>query len=89
MYIKIDGTVFNFCKNKCHKNLIELKRIPRRTSWTQPYMREKTAKMSTSKKKAPKRKKGAPSKKKPSVQKKAAERKSGDVKDKKGMKKNK
>jgi large subunit ribosomal protein L24e len=47
MYVKIDGTIYNFCKNKCHKNLIDLKRVPRRTKWTQPYMREKSSKTST------------------------------------------
>lgn len=58
MFIKVDGTIFNFCKNKCHKNMIELKRIPRRTSWTQQHMREKSTKMSTKGKKVTKRKKG-------------------------------
>ncbi len=62
MFIKVDGTIFNFCKNKCHKNMIELKRIPRRTSWTQQYMREKSTKMSTEGKKVTKKKKGKPTK---------------------------
>jgi large subunit ribosomal protein L24e len=60
MYVKIDGTIYNFCKNKCHKNLIELHRVPRRTRWTQPYMREKSSKISTKEKKAPKKSKGKP-----------------------------
>lgn len=58
IYVKVDGTVFNFCKNKCFKNLIELKRIPRRTRWTQPYLREKSTKMSAKEKKVSKRRKG-------------------------------
>ena len=29
MYIKTDGTVFHFCTNKCQKNMLKLKRIPR------------------------------------------------------------
>lgn len=56
MYVKIDGTIYNFCKNKCHKNLIELHRIPRRTGWTQPHIREKssrTAQKKTTAKKKP------------------------------------
>jgi large subunit ribosomal protein L24e len=60
MYIKIDGSTFNFCGNKCQKNLIVLKRVPRRVRWTQPYMREKSAKMSTKGKKASKKRKGKP-----------------------------
>lgn len=79
MYVKTDGTVFNFCKNKCHKNLIDLHRIPRRTGWTQPYMREKTSKMSAKEKKVSK-KKGQPSKKRPLKRKKAPESKSDNEK---------
>jgi large subunit ribosomal protein L24e len=58
MYVKVDGTTYNFCKNKCEKNLIDLKRIPRRTRWTQAYGREKSAKMSTKEKKVSKKSKG-------------------------------
>jgi large subunit ribosomal protein L24e len=62
MYVKIDGTVYNFCKNKCHKNLIELHRIPRRTGWTQPHIREKSSKVTGKKKRAPKKKTAKPAK---------------------------
>jgi large subunit ribosomal protein L24e len=37
IYIKKDGTVFNFCKNKCYKNMVELKRVPRKVRWTKHY----------------------------------------------------
>ncbi len=37
MYVKRDGTVFNFCSNKCKKNLIVLKRTPRLVKWTKAY----------------------------------------------------
>ncbi|MCI0496764.1 MAG: 50S ribosomal protein L24e [Thermoplasmata archaeon] len=37
MYVKRDGTVHHFCSKKCYKNLIELKRVPRRTRWSQRY----------------------------------------------------
>ena len=75
MYIKVDGTVYNFCKNKCHKNLIELKRVPRRTSWTQPYLREKSAQSSTKGKKGVKRKKAGATKGKVMKRKKVPEKK--------------
>ncbi|HID71311.1 MAG TPA: 50S ribosomal protein L24e [Thermoplasmata archaeon] len=41
MYVKRDGTVFYFCKNKCKKNMIVLKRVHRRTRWTNIYHKEK------------------------------------------------
>jgi large subunit ribosomal protein L24e len=41
MYIKKDGTIFQFCSSKCQKNLVKLKRVPRRTEWTERYVREK------------------------------------------------
>jgi len=37
MFIKKDGTVFNFCSNKCKKNNIGLGRVSRRTRWTTRY----------------------------------------------------
>jgi large subunit ribosomal protein L24e len=45
MYIKKDGVVFNFCTSKCFKNMIQLGRVPRRTTWTQYYAREKQIRM--------------------------------------------
>lgn len=41
MYVKTDGTVFNFCSSKCQKNMLDLGRVPRRTRWSSKY--EKTA----------------------------------------------
>ncbi len=41
MYIKKDGVVYNFCSSKCYKNLVILGRVPRRTTWTRSYEREK------------------------------------------------
>lgn len=41
MFIKRDGVVYQFCTSKCFKNLVELKRIPRRTTWTEWCAREK------------------------------------------------
>ena len=37
MFVRKDGTVLYFCKNKCQKNLLQLKRIPRRVQWTKEY----------------------------------------------------
>ncbi len=37
MYIKNDGTIFNFCSMKCQKNLLKLKRTPREIKWTKAY----------------------------------------------------
>src|SRR5512137_1578476 len=45
MYIKKDGVVFNFCSSKCFKNLVILGRVPRRTTWTRYYEREKQVRM--------------------------------------------
>ena len=39
MYVKRDSTIFHFCSTKCQKNLINLKRSPRRTKWTKKYER--------------------------------------------------
>ncbi|MDR0888158.1 MAG: 50S ribosomal protein L24e [Candidatus Methanoplasma sp.] len=43
MYVKKDGTVFNFDSNKCYKNQIQLKRVARTTAWTEKAAIEKAA----------------------------------------------
>ena len=45
MYVKKDGVIYQFCTSKCFKNLVELKRVPRRTTWTGWYSREKQVRM--------------------------------------------
>jgi len=45
MYVKRDGVVYQFCTSKCFKNLVELKRVPRRTAWTEWCAREKQVRM--------------------------------------------
>lgn len=82
IYVKIDGTIFNFCRNKCHKNLIELKRIPRRTRWTQSYVREKSTKTSAKETKVSKSKKGKLVKGETGKRKKVLKIKSKGAKDK-------
>ncbi len=41
MFVKKDGTTFNFCSSKCEKNLLKLKRNPRNTKWTKEYHKQK------------------------------------------------
>ena len=74
IYVKVDGTVYNFCKSKCHKNLIKLNRVPRRIKWTQPYLREKASKATTHERKVPKGKGVKVAKKKPVAQKVAPDK---------------
>ncbi|MGB2581229.1 MAG: 50S ribosomal protein L24e [Thermoplasmata archaeon] len=45
MYVKRDGVVYQFCTSKCFKNMVELKRVPRRTAWTEWCAREKQVRM--------------------------------------------
>jgi large subunit ribosomal protein L24e len=40
MYVKKDGKIFFFCSTKCYKNMIELKRVPRRTQWSKLHVKE-------------------------------------------------
>jgi large subunit ribosomal protein L24e len=45
MYVKKDGVVYNFCTSKCYKNMVILGRVPRRTTWTRYFEREKAIRM--------------------------------------------
>ena len=40
MYVKKDAHVYHFCSSKCYKNMIELKRVPRRTRWSKHHTKE-------------------------------------------------
>ncbi|PIN87732.1 50S ribosomal protein L24e [Candidatus Woesearchaeota archaeon CG10_big_fil_rev_8_21_14_0_10_32_24] len=40
LYIYASGKVANFCSNKCEKNLIQLKRKPVETQWTEAFKKE-------------------------------------------------
>ena len=51
MFVKKDGTVLNFCTNKCYKNMVELKRVPRTTAWTEKFEVEKEARLKAAEKK--------------------------------------
>ncbi len=37
IFVKKDGTVHYFCKNKCQKNMLNLGRVPRRVRWSKKY----------------------------------------------------
>ncbi|MCJ2534327.1 MAG: 50S ribosomal protein L24e [Candidatus Thermoplasmatota archaeon] len=37
IFVKRDGAVLYFCKNKCQKNMLKLKRVPRRIRWSKYY----------------------------------------------------
>ncbi len=39
MYVRRDGRVFYFCSGKCEKNMLKLKRSPRKLKWTKYYSR--------------------------------------------------
>lgn len=43
MYVRKDGTVYNFDSNKCYKNMIVLKRVPRTVEWTAKAQEERKA----------------------------------------------
>lgn len=47
IHVKKDATVYQFCTSKCYKNMIQLRRVPRRTEWTAQFFREKEAKLKT------------------------------------------
>jgi large subunit ribosomal protein L24e len=40
LYIKKDGTKYNFCSNKCQKNQIGLKRVNRNVKWTAAFEKQ-------------------------------------------------
>ncbi|MGI6009103.1 MAG: 50S ribosomal protein L24e [Methanomethylophilus sp.] len=43
MYVRKDGTVLYFDANRCYKNMVQLKRVPRTTLWTEKAHAEKDA----------------------------------------------
>jgi len=40
MFVKRDGKILYFCSRKCEKNMIELKRNPRKLKWTKYYSKQ-------------------------------------------------
>ncbi|MCD6513148.1 MAG: 50S ribosomal protein L24e [Thermoplasmata archaeon] len=39
MYVKKDGTILYFCSSKCRKNMLKLKRDPKKVRWSALYRR--------------------------------------------------
>lgn len=39
MLVRNDGTILWFCSAKCRKNMLELRRDPRRLKWTGKYVK--------------------------------------------------
>lgn len=37
MYVRKDGTIHNFCNQKCRKAMLVYKKNPRKTRWTEVY----------------------------------------------------
>jgi large subunit ribosomal protein L24e len=33
MFVRRDGSVLYFCSSKCEKNMLKLKRVPRKIKW--------------------------------------------------------
>ncbi len=52
MFVKKDGSVYYFDANRCYKNMIELKRVPRTTRWTEKAHAEKDARLKSERAKA-------------------------------------
>ena len=49
-YEKRDGSVLFFDANKCYKNMIALKRVPRTTQWTDKAISEKKIRLKSAEK---------------------------------------
>lgn len=39
LYVRRDGTRYNFCSGKCQKQLLVLKHVPRRVKWTATFQK--------------------------------------------------
>jgi large subunit ribosomal protein L24e len=39
LYVKRDGTRYQFCSSKCRRNLLDLGRVPRTVKWTKHYIK--------------------------------------------------
>jgi len=50
MFVKKDGKVLHFCRMKCEKNQLKLKRTPAKLLWTKEGQKAKSERMKTLKK---------------------------------------
>ncbi len=39
MLVRNDGSILYFCSDKCKKNMLKLKREPRKLKWTNKYVK--------------------------------------------------
>ncbi|MET1124964.1 MAG: 50S ribosomal protein L24e [Archaeoglobaceae archaeon] len=39
MFVRRDGRILYFCSGKCEKNMLKLKRNPRKLKWTKYYVK--------------------------------------------------
>ena len=37
IFVRKDGTILNFCTNRCRKAMLKYKKNPRKTRWTSMY----------------------------------------------------
>ncbi len=44
MFVKKDGAVLYFCSSKCEKNMLKLKRAPRKVTWIRKKKKSTTKK---------------------------------------------
>jgi len=47
MFVRNDGKILYFCSRKCEKNMLELKRVPKKVKWTKEYRRWKKIRLKT------------------------------------------
>ncbi len=40
MHVRKDAHILFFCSSKCRKNMVQLKRVPRKTEWTKLHIKE-------------------------------------------------
>ena len=49
MYVKNDGKILYFASRKCEKNMLQLGRKARNTTWTEEYRKQKQERMAAMK----------------------------------------
>ena len=49
LYVKRDGTILNFCKAKCRRNMLDLGRVNRHVRWTQAAEEHKSERVQSHK----------------------------------------
>jgi len=81
IFVSKKGKAFYFCSSKCEKNLLKLKRKPRRVRWTQEYRKEKAIRLKGLERPAEKKKK-KPAEPKEKTAEKAEEKKHPKPKEK-------